>query len=692
MDGILDEVGLWNRSLNAIEITALWNGGAGLTYVTNTGPTITLVSPENYYNTTDPNIDFNVTIIDEGGVSDVTFFINGAVNITNSSDVNGTYIFNLTDLAEGNYTWSVGAEDNEGAVSNSSTYSFTIDYTSPTYTITSPTSNYTAEDTPPQDIALNITVADDNLDNCWYVTNENSTATIYTCNTNVTINFTGTGEYTINFSVNDTLGNINTTSISYWINLISKSFSYKNKSIEGTNETYYFNITAVDIQTASANLSFNGTTYPLNLINNNGTLAKFSRIIISPMVNSDQNLNLNVSYLMGTWANTTANHTLRVYDIPELNVTNATCNTTAFKFSLFDEETLGAISGDIAYNFVYGYPGNLSAIRSYGNLSSTSVFYLCYNDTIRSEWNLTYGEIQYSTDNHVDRRYYLFNNTILNNDTINVSLYDLNISRQTSFKLEVEDTSLSPYADVYTTLIRWYPATNSYTIVDMGNTDDKGSTVVHVKTEDVDYKIGVYYKNGTLIYLAEPIRMVCLLSPCTYTLKISPGDTDYTSILNIDYSFDFNETTGIWDFVYSDSTGKTSTMNLTIWKDTGTTSYVICNNTVSGASGVLTCNTSAYTGKLRAEVRRAASPDVILVQKVAQIITSAFKSSWGLWLSLLIAIPIMFFTAMISPVAALIGAVVALIPALYLGSVNIVIVGSLAILAGIVAHFIRRVS
>jgi hypothetical protein len=47
---------------------------------------------------------------------------------------------------------------------------------------------------------------------------------------------------------------------------------------------------------------------------------------------------------------------------------------------------------------------------------------------------------------------------------------------------------------------------------------------------------------------------------------------------------------------------------------------------------------------------------------------------------------------MVSPVAAILGGIISLIPALYSGSVNIGIVGGIAVLGGIVAHFLKRVS
>jgi len=59
---------------------------------------------------------------------------------------------------------------------------------------------------------------------------------------------------------------------------------------------------------------------------------------------------------------------------------------------------------------------------------------------------------------------------------------------------------------------------------------------------------------------------------------------------------------------------------------------------------------------------------------------------------MLLALPVIFLLCLVSPIGAIIGGVVALIPAFYLGSINIGIVGGIAVLAGIVAHFLKRIS
>jgi hypothetical protein len=256
----------------------------------------------------------------------------------------------------------------------------------------------------------------------------------------------------------------------------------------------------------------------------------------------------------------------------------------------------------------------------------------------------------------------------------------------------VQSSTLIPYENVYTSLVRWYPYLNSYNVVDMSKTDEDGSSVIHVKSEDVDYRIGVYYPNGTLIYLAQPIRMVCLESPCTYTLKISPAPSDYISFDNIVYTFTFNKTTNIWTFTFSDSSQKTSKMimNITYLDNNNLNKYVICSSSVSGYVGAMTCNTTGYSGTLIGEVYREASAGRTFAQKIVNIGEDLFENKFILWLSLIIGIPLMLFLAMISPISAIIGGVIALIPALYLGAINMAIVGGVAIIGGIIYYVLSK--
>ena len=96
----------------------------------------------------------------------------------------------------------------------------------------------------------------------------------------------------------------------------------------------------------------------------------------------------------------------------------------------------------------------------------------------------------------------------------------------------------------------------------MGLTDGTGSTVIHVEPEDVDYRIGVFELNGSLIYLANPIKMVCLTTPCSYTLTVPSTLTGYTNYLQVQSTITYNYTTGVWTYTWNDPTQTTDTMYL----------------------------------------------------------------------------------------------------------------------------------
>ncbi|MDD4761722.1 MAG: hypothetical protein PHZ25_01730 [Candidatus Pacebacteria bacterium] len=666
----------------------------GVPYISDYPPTVTLTSPIAFYNSTSQDVTFDCKASDDGWdggfLQNITLYLNNSINGTNSSVYNDTSTTFARSLADGYYSWNCGACDNASNCANGTAQYFTIDTTAPVLNVNSPIANTTTF-IMPVNITFNTTATDNFLSTCSYFTNESTTPVIFACNATQGINFTNPGWYWINYTANDTLGNTNSTLLSYYINLLNYSVGNPVNKIEGQNNTFYFNVSATYLGTPSAYLIWNNTNYTMALLNNNGTLAQYRSYFTAPSVTADYNATFNYSYNVAGTNYNSGNYYQTIYNIPSLNVTNVSCSGKAYNFTLKDEANLSSITGTFDYNFWYGTADNSSVVRTYGTLTNVNPFYVCINDTISNAWVLGSGEIFYRSTGYVDRRYYLFDNSILSNATTNITLYDLFSSDQTSFKLDVEDTSLNPYSDYFTTLVRWYPGLNEYNVVDMGKTDEKGTTIIHVKTEDVDYRIGVYYRNGTLVKLADPIRMACLTSPCTYTLSISPGDTDYTSIFGIEYTFDLNETTGIWTFVYSDPSLKTSTMNLTIYKDTGVERYAVCSTQTTGASGAMSCNTSLYTGTLIGQVIRSASPGQILVQKIGGIVNNVFTSSFGLWLSMLIAVPVIFFFAMMSPLGALIGVIVALIPALYFGSISVVIIGGIALLAGLVAHFIGRV-
>jgi hypothetical protein len=140
------------------------SGGYGIVIIRFiTSPIVTLNSPINYYNTSSPSaITFNATVTDNLLVQNVSLYLDNVLNQTNTSNVNGTYLFTAT-LGEGYHNWSILAYDNNSNPSQSENRYFNISFTNPKVVLISPT-NY-QNFTDPY-INFNITVTDD-----YYVKN-----------------------------------------------------------------------------------------------------------------------------------------------------------------------------------------------------------------------------------------------------------------------------------------------------------------------------------------------------------------------------------------------------------------------------------------------------------------------------------------------------------------------------------------
>lgn len=665
---------------------------------------VNLITPINYFNGTNLNQFFNATFLtNNANMTNATIYIwnstafsliNQTLNLIITNDSTGAYNFtswNVTLPSEGNYTWNVRACSNNNTGSPCSwgdggNRTFILDLTAPNVAISYPTSGLEIVTfTNPYNVSLNFSASDSGvgLFSCWW---NNETANISVgCNKNTSVLFGG-GTHNITLYANDSFNNVNSTTINFFINTISTILNLTSPVLEGENNTILFNITATNMTSISANVTYYNTNYSLITLQSNRTFIAYSLIRSAPLVNADTNNNISANFILDGVTFNTSTFQQLVYNLPNITV-GVNCNPASLTFNLIDEETLIDVPGTFDYNLVYGL-SNSSLVQSYGTIDNKTQFSVCINTTISNNFTLGSGMIFYrNSTTYVDRRYYLFSGLTLTNTTTNITLHDLKLSSQTSFALTVEDTSLAPYISKFTTLVRWYPSLNEYRIVDMGKTDETGSTVIHVKVEDVDYRIGVYEQNGSLITLASPIRLVCLTTPCSYTLKISPSATDFSSFLNVQYSLTYNSTNSIWTFTYSDPTLKTSTMNLSVYKQSGLNTVSVCNSAITGSSGAVTCNTTGQTGVLRAIVMRSASPPVQIVEKVISLVSSPFKSSFGLFLSFIIGLPIIGAFALVSPVAVVIGGIIALIPALYLGTIAPAVFGAFAILAGIIIHF-----
>lgn len=548
---------------------------------------------------------------------------------------------------------------------------------------------------------LSWNVTDLYLQSIWY-NYDGTNRTLYGA-VNSTIFNLSTSPYNLTLYANDSFGNTNSSYIEWSYVLFGNSASYNPSTIATTNESFGININynSSNWISAGAYLNYNGTNYlSTKTLTTDNLIFNNSFIVPNPTTSTNYNFfwNISLTNTTGNYYITTTNYTQSVNPLQAINITSSVCDagfSSAFNFTSLIESNLTTINfGTVNYNLQYGSSGNVSALVSYGTFTNIPAFSICINTT--SSYWVGYGEIQYQVTGYSNRRFYIFQNSRLLNITFSNNLYSLETASSTPFQITATNTALIPYDGYYISLLRWYPDLNTYKIVDMGKTDSQGQTVLNVKTNDVDYRLGLYAPDGTLIKLLNPIRMVCQTTPCIYSLIVDLSELDLTTFLNIQSELTYDATTKVFSYIYNDPSQDTTLMNLTVWKDyPDKNSEIICTNSATGFTGILVCDVSDYSGQLRAEVWRYASPKILIAQLFASIKSALIDTANGKFIGLFIGLILVISMALmgtVSPPLAIILSVVALIPLVFLGVIDKAIFLIIGAIAGIILHFLRRIS
>lgn len=478
---------------------------------------------------------------------------------------------------------------------------------------------------------------------------------------------------------------VNNATFNY--NIFENNRSYENPVLESSLNNYELNVTTNGNHIPFAYLVYNGTAF-LSSSSNTGNDYTFTNSVYSNVAG-----NISFYWYVNYGGNIinlpTSYHNVTTLSEDVVNIsTNCGDLDTAMFWDFKNEINKTALEDvKIFYNFKFGVDNDTSKLLS-GTFTNIENFSLCINSSISSSYLLNYGEIQYEKEGFSKRRWYVFENTRATNITINNSLYLLPSGDSTSFLIEVRDNSLNPFNNKYLTLLRWYPSINEYTIVEMGQTDEKGQTIKKIETEDVDYRIGLHNRDGTLIHLAEPIRMICLEDPCTYILTIQDeASENFANLLGVEHSLIFED--GTFKFIYNDPSQTTSLMQLDVFKLTGVEETLICTTNSTASIGILSCNVSTYSGQLKAKAFRSASPTTTIATLWHNMRTTPFKSGFGLFLTFLVVLTL-FLMGIAVPVASIILGILGLIIGVIIGSINLSIVIGLSVIAGIVIHFMRK--
>ena len=547
-DGILDEVGIWNRTLNQSEKTSLYNSGDG------NRPNIATTRTQTFQRT-----------------------------ITEST------------------LWNVQACDSDGdcgfAVAN---YTVHLDTEAPAISVQSPagTLNYNFIG---NNETLNITFTDSNLESCWY--NYNGTnITIDGCLTGVknsTQFILEANNFNMTIYANDSTGNFNSSFIEWDYKVIEINQTYNNETLEGAVEDFSATIRLDQGETITAvALVYNGSASAgtSSIVGNN---IEINEELIIPQVTTETNITFYWSVILtgGEVINLTSqNQTVRNMEIDNCSsFSNQILNIT-----MVDEEEQFQLTNttiEVAINLL-SVDRSQIVISLSGNFEDENPLGICLNENITEDIMYSLDAVfKYTSEGYAIEYYNLVNSSLDNETTTqSITLYNLNASDSTDFQLTFTGEDFLPVENALVFIERQYIAENTFKTVELPKTDSNGQTILHLVRNDIVYNIRVI-KEGVVLANFANIIAFCedfTIGACSLPLN---AISNISLVFNYDDEIglifqentQYNETTGVASFSFASTDGTTKVVSMSIERRDVFGNRTICENTVVSSSGSVSC-------------------------------------------------------------------------------------------------------
>lgn len=550
-------------------------------------PIVSLNIPANNtgYSSSPAEITFNGSATSVVGIANLSLIINGIINETiyNSTAVEDLSLQKAVNFSgDGTYNWTMVAYDITGLIGTTETRIFSIDSTPPILNVSSPNETFTYHIIG-NNLSLNWSVSDINLQSCWF--NYNSANTSLNCAAKNYSFIPVSGFNNLTVYANDTSGNEVSAFTSWDYQILQNSESH-NQTIFETEPAYYsVNVTANSSLTA-IQLNWNNTNY--SLTNEGGGLWDYSRD--TPIGNGTYNMSYLFTY-GGSIINST-NYTQYV------NYTIFTPYSNSYKdvflnISFQDENDLSIINASIPTSTFTYYLGSGAVNKTLTFVNNTNNFNFVFSGTTGTRALNVLPSVQYRQVSDYPQRIWATGLKNYNTTDTNQILYLLSVSDGLYVTYQVLDSDGDQLSGVDVTASR--VVSGETVIVGTGTTDSAGvvtfwmnpdflNTLVFSKTGYQTFTLSHFPTQSTYTLTMGSLSSTSIadyLKGITYTIQPNIGTT-----LHSNTTTDFNLTLASSNY----------SIDLFGFDLYGDGTLITANSSSSSTGGLLTVsvNTSNY--------------------------------------------------------------------------------------------------
>ncbi len=610
LDGLVDEVGIWDRVLGTAEITELYNDGNAVPYPLAVSGVI-LNSPANDFVTTSNKVIVNTTgTITGATIVNATLYGNASgsfIIINSTTGLSGTtqeVIWNHT-FAEGTSGLFTSFCDTDGDCGFSKNITISVDSTPPLITINRPS---TIEDfgSLTENQTLNWSIIESNLDSIWWDYNGTNT-TLFGKNNQTTFQLEK-GLFNGTMYANDSVGNTNSSFISWTYRIFLNSQIFSAETTEGSSEDFSINLTLGSGQSiSSANLNYNNTmdaseitTFPNNNVILNNEL---------DIPNIDSDVNITFFYeitLTSGQINTTSNN----QSVLSLGLDNCSVfGDLILNYTLRDEETQAFLIGatenttiEIDVN-ISTLINNIPVISFSDSYNQTNPAQVCIkNGTLNASFFRLDVQTRYESSGRVSEFHNIQNFTLTNSSIPqNINLFDLSSDDAQVFKIIFKDKNFLPIESALIDIQRKYIAEGVFKSVEIPITDRDGTTVANLVLNEVIYTI-VVSKEGEILGVFDNRIAICdniFTGDCVISLnQLSEGKDieNFETFGGLSFLPSINQSTRNIGIIFTTTDGSSSNVSLTTTKSDNFGTTEVCSDTLVSSTGTLTCSIPTSVG------------------------------------------------------------------------------------------------
>ena len=640
-DMMFDEIGIWNSSFSGADVLNDFNGGVGSFYgITGTS-----------------SLRVNVTEINNGKpVSSINVTVyNSTITLSGISSTGSIVINGLT---------------------TSSFYNVSI--TNPTgYYYNTSISNYLTNSSNSTNVIV-VSLVPYLSDVNFTVMNFSNSAQLLSFNISYNSSL---GEFTGSSSVGSLVTTVRAganysvrinTSVGYVSLLSSVSTSAHNFSVNAPNFTIvstpssasetdqlYFAISVPqndDSQYGFINLFFNGTSYNMTKTGV-GNSFLYERYLVAPSVNVAGSFTYNFSFTVNNFLHKTNSFSLSVTDASiSLCTLPSGSGNVSLNFTIFDENNVTIrLNADLEADIlIYGSDRANGVQFNFIGTGSSSYLICLYPSNLSIQADAVFKYTVPTGFTH----FYFLNNATLTNITNHINAYNYNGTTGTSdLKGTVRlGSNYQPMQNVFASMERHYIGEGVWRVVQMDQSGVFGTIFFNIIEQTTEYRFVFRDNNNTLIKSTGTVKFVCESGICEPIFLLNPGEAAATPN-EAGFSASMNNATGIVTVNFNDPTGLTQQVRVIVSKETMTDHIVICDNSLSSASGTITCNVSQYSGSaiVQAYVTDSTGTSAdytsfiyIGGQRLSDVLTVGASAFWTVGLLLVI-----FGASLYSPMASI---------------------------------------